>query len=76
MYSLKLGTVNAYLLKGETGFIVSSFSEMIDKLDILIMDHNLRCKMGKSARQYAKNFDWDIVAKKWENFFLSVGISK
>jgi len=60
------------VLNGKTGFIVKDFQEMLDKLEILINNPNLRYKMGKKAREYAKNFDWDVIVKKWEKIFMDV----
>lgn len=58
------------VLDGKTGFIVKDFQEMLNKLEILINNPNLRNKMGKNAREYAKNFNWDVIVKKWEKIFL------
>ena len=58
------------VLDNKTGFIVKDFQEMLDKLEILIEDPDLRLKMGKNAREYAKNFDWDIIVRKWEKIFI------
>jgi glycosyltransferase involved in cell wall biosynthesis len=58
------------VLDGETGFIVKDFQEMLDKLKTLINDSNLRYKMGKKAREYAKSFDWDVIVRKWEGIFV------
>lgn len=60
------------VLDGKTGFIVKNFQEMLEKLEILINDSSLRHKMGRNAREYAKNFDWDLIAKKWEGIFGGV----
>lgn len=60
------------VLDGETGFIVKDLQEMLDKLEILINDPELRYKMGMRAREYAKNFDWDVIVRKWEKIFMEV----
>lgn len=60
------------VLDGETGFIVKDFQEMLNKLKILINDPDLRHKMGKKAREYAKNFDWNVIVKKWEKIFENI----
>lgn len=44
---------------------------MMEKLEILIDDTDLRRRMGKRAREHAEKFDWSIIVKKWENDFLS-----
>lgn len=58
------------VLDGETGFVVKDFREMIDKLDILINDTDLRCKMGRKAKDHAKQFDWDVIVREWEGIFM------
>ena len=52
-----------------TGFQVKTFDEMTDRLKLLIDDKDLRIKMGAAAVEHAKKFDWDILAKKWEEVF-------
>lgn len=59
------------VLDGETGFIVKDFQEMLNKLEILINNPNLRYKMGKKAREHAKNFDWDAIVRMWEKIFVN-----
>ncbi len=43
---------------------------MMDKLDILINDTDLRCKMGGKAKDHAKQFDWDVIVREWEGIFM------
>ena len=59
------------VLNGETGYIVGDVDEMMEKLEILIEDVDLRHKMGVRAREYAKKFDWNIIVKKWESEFIN-----
>jgi len=59
------------VLDNKTGFIVKDFHEMLEKLEILINDAELRWKMGNNAREYVKNFDWDVIVKKWEEIFVN-----
>ena len=53
----------------ETGVIVGSVGEMMEKLEILISDGALRYKMGLKAREHAKKFDWNLITKQWEKEF-------
>jgi glycosyltransferase involved in cell wall biosynthesis len=64
------------VLDGETGFIVRDVEEMMEKLAILIEDSDLRHKMGEKAREYAKRFDWNIIAKQWEKEFYKMVSTK
>ena len=59
-----------------TGFQVETFDEMTDRLKLLISDRDLRIKMGEAAAEYAKKFDWDIIAKQWEEVFEEVMSSR
>jgi glycosyltransferase involved in cell wall biosynthesis len=63
-------------LDGVTGFQVNTFDEMLDRLEQLIEDGNLRRRMGESAVDYAKQFDWNVVVPQWEEVFQNVVYSK
>ncbi len=60
------------VLNGETGYVVRDIEEMMDKLGILIENADLRHKMGESAREYAKGFDWNIITNQWEKEFTTI----
>ncbi|MFX0163350.1 MAG: hypothetical protein ACFE68_08510 [Candidatus Hodarchaeota archaeon] len=49
---------------------------MMEKLAILIEDADLRREMGEKAREYAKRFDWNIIANQWEKEFLKMASAK
>lgn len=49
-----------------TGFQVETFEQMLDRLQLLIQDADLRHRMGAAAISYAKQFDWDQIAAQWE----------
>lgn len=54
---------------GVTGFQVETFEQMMDRLQLLIQDADLRRRMGAAATSYAKQFDWDHIAAQWEATF-------
>src|ERR1700676_2480060 len=54
---------------GVTGFQVETFEQMLDRLELLIQDSDLRRRMSVAATSYAKQFDWDHVAAQWEATF-------
>jgi len=60
------------VVDGVTGFQVKTFDEMLAKLKLLIEHREVRWQMGRAAVEHAKQFDWDIVAKKWEQVFEKV----
>ena len=50
---------------GVTGFQVQTFEQMVDRLQLLIQDADLRHRMSAAATSHAKQFDWDHVAAQW-----------
>ncbi|HEY1272250.1 MAG TPA: glycosyltransferase family 4 protein [Terriglobales bacterium] len=60
------------VIDGVTGFQVSTTEEMMDRLQELIANPALRSKMGESARLHARKFDWDTVARLWEEAYLEI----
>jgi glycosyltransferase involved in cell wall biosynthesis len=60
------------VLDGVTGFQVKTFDEMLSKLKLLIVDRDLRLKMGSAAVQHSKQFDWDLIVKQWEQVFVDL----
>jgi len=60
------------VLHGITGFQVESVEEMIKSLGELIADASFRQRMGMEGRRHVQKFDWDIVAKTWEDAYLEI----
>jgi glycosyltransferase involved in cell wall biosynthesis len=60
------------VIDAKTGFVVSSEKEMVLKLQKLIEDSQLRQEMSLNAVQRAKDFDWDIIVRKWEKTILDI----
>jgi len=61
-----------YVVHDQTGYLVKSESELSQKLGLLLTDHDLRLKMSAAAARHAARFDWDKVARDWENVFVEV----
>ena len=57
------------VVDGMTGFQVETFEQMLNRLQLLIQDEDLRRRMGAAATSYAKQFDWDHIAAQWEATF-------
>jgi len=57
------------VIHAKTGFLAKNTSEFEYYLKKMIEDHKLRVKMGRQARQHAKNFDWNRLAKHYEKSF-------
>ena len=47
---------------GDTGLLVSSDDEMARALETLLVDHDLRARLGEGAQRWAASLTWDHVA--------------
>ncbi len=54
------------IVSGTTGFLVDTDDDLSLKLDELIRNSDLRHRMGEAAVAHARQFDWDIIARKWQ----------
>ena len=45
---------------------------MIEKLGLLIKDAQLRESMGEAGKKLTEKFDWDIVARLWQDAYLEI----
>jgi glycosyltransferase involved in cell wall biosynthesis len=61
-----------YVVNGESGFLVESDAELAEKLELLLHDANLQQSMSRAAALHALNFDWDRIARQWEEVFEAV----
>jgi glycosyltransferase involved in cell wall biosynthesis len=60
------------VVNGVTGFEVKSFEEMLKCLRQLIQNKDLRLRMGSAAVRHTSQFEWKIIAKRWEQVFVDV----
>lgn len=60
------------VIDGKTGFQVSTFEEMVDRLRCLIQNPRLRLEMSAAAVLHAQSFDWNFVARRWEEAYLKM----
>jgi len=58
-----------FVVDGTTGFLVDTDDELAGKLDLLIRQPELRRAMGEAAIAHARKFDWDVIAKQWQDAF-------
>jgi glycosyltransferase involved in cell wall biosynthesis len=56
-----------YVVDGTTGFLANADDELSEKLDALIRQPELRRTMAKAAAAHAQKFDWDGIAKNWQD---------
>jgi len=59
-----------YVVDDQTGYLVESEDELSQKLSVLLNDHDLRLKMSAAAVRHALRFDWDKVARDWDDVFV------
>ena len=60
------------ILDGITGYQVKNFEQMFHRLQLLLDDVKLRRRLGHAAVDYAKEFDWSLVTRQWEQKFLEL----
>jgi glycosyltransferase involved in cell wall biosynthesis len=58
-----------YVVDGTTGFLVDNDNELSEKLDLLIGQPALRRRMSEAAIVHAKKFEWDLIARQWQQVF-------
>jgi glycosyltransferase involved in cell wall biosynthesis len=61
-----------YVVNGRTGFLASSHEEMGDRLSDLLNNPGVRCSMGGAAIVHAARFDWNQIAREWQDVFVEV----
>ena len=64
------------VLHDVTGFQVKTVDEMVDRLGLLIRDQSLRERMGAAAVDYAQQFDWNSIVRRWEEIFIHLASNK
>jgi glycosyltransferase involved in cell wall biosynthesis len=63
------------VIDGLTGFQVKTFGQMIERLQLLLENQELRLEMGTEASQYVQKFDWNTVIMRLENYFKILVVS-
>ena len=63
------------VVDGVTGYQVRTFDEMLERLKLLIENRALRLEMGEAAVEHARQFDWDIVVRQWQDVFEEVALA-
>ena len=56
-------------IDGETGYLVGSNEEIYERLRGLLLNPELRRKLGRAGRLLSETFDWDLITKRWEAIF-------
>lgn len=55
-----------FVVDGATGLLAASDQELGQTLDRLIQDPQLTARMAAGAIEHARQFDWDKIARQWE----------
>src|SRR5579863_1100269 len=64
------------VIDGVTGYLVGTDSELYLRLEQLLLDPDLRRRLGVAGRKHSEHFDWDVIACQWEDIFLHIRPSK
>jgi glycosyltransferase involved in cell wall biosynthesis len=56
-----------YVVDQKTGFLGKTDAELSDALDLLTWERDLRHQFSIAAVQHALQFDWDSIAKQWQD---------
>jgi glycosyltransferase involved in cell wall biosynthesis len=54
---------------GRTGFLAENDQQLAESLDVLLGSTDLRRRMSAAAAEHARQFDWDRIARQWEDIF-------
>ena len=54
------------VVDGRTGYQVETFDEMEAKVRQLLDEPRLRQRLGEAAVSHVRQFDWDVIARRWQ----------
>ena len=60
------------VLDGESGYLVGSDVELFGRLGELVGSPEQRRKFGEAGRKHSQKFDWNPIARRWEEVFLDL----
>lgn len=70
--AMDFAAASEIVLHQKTGFVAKNHEEFREYLELLIKNKNLRQRLGKNAKEYAKKFTWQKTAQAYEEIFKSV----
>jgi glycosyltransferase involved in cell wall biosynthesis len=59
-------------VEGVTGFLAETDEDLSERLERLIGQPELRQAMGKAAIAHGRKFDWNTIARSWQDAFEQV----
>ncbi len=71
----KSPSINEVIIDGHNGFLADDIDDFADKLKTLMLDKDLRVKMGKNAHDDMKDYAPNIIIDKWEELINKVTTS-
>jgi glycosyltransferase involved in cell wall biosynthesis len=57
------------VVDGRTGFQVETFDNMVSKVRLLLAEPSLRQRLGEAAVTHVRQFDWNVIARRWQMRF-------
>ena len=69
------GPASEVIIDGQTGFLASDLEDFRNKLGNLIVNSDLRIKLGENGRKFAVGFTWEKTARRYLEVFKSENLS-
>jgi len=66
------GAIPEVIVKDKTGFLLDDITpeKIAEKIDYLGLNKKEAKRLGKQAKEYAKQFDWKVLLPQWEKLIL------
>ncbi|HLV85639.1 MAG TPA: glycosyltransferase family 4 protein [Candidatus Sulfotelmatobacter sp.] len=64
------------VVDGETGLLGASDDELLERLTTLLKNSELRMRMGRRARSYSEQFDWNLITSRWQEIFVRLAADR
>lgn len=68
----RVGSIPEVIIDKKTGFLVDNYPEFQKKAKLLKENKNLRKKLGKSALNFSKKFNWNNISREYGLVFKKV----
>lgn len=63
---------NEWILNNDSGFVVNTFEQIKESLDLLLKNQSEIKKRSINAIKLSKNYDWKYIIKDWEKIISSL----
>ena len=60
------------VVDGVTGHQVADFEQLVLRVEELLDDPERRRKLGRAAAQHVQQFQWDLLAERWQRLLLEL----